>query len=192
MAVLISQNCLRMQVRLLSAAFWLLTAGIMTNWSSTAAESLEYEVKAAFLYNFSKFVEWPVAENQEGGSFPLCVLGTDPFGPVLDATTNGKKVRGVPLIVRRIGSTTQASGCRILFICTSERKRFAKILEEIGVAEILTVSESHGFAAQGGIINFFLDDNDKVRFEINAENARRTGLQINAQLLELARVIGKK
>jgi len=177
-----------MGFRRLKYGFCLLGATITMNWPSDA-ESLEHQVKAAFLYNFAKFVEWPQTNPEVGGSFTLCMLGGDPFGPVLESTTGGKKVHGVPFTLRRIASTKETEGCRILFISASERKRFSKILEEIGGSELLTVSESPGFASQGGMINFFLED-DKVRFEINLEVVRRAGFQFSAQLLQLARLVG--
>jgi hypothetical protein len=145
----------------------------------------EYDVKAAFIYNFAKFVEWPEkATGAHGNVFQLCVLGEDPFGGALNQY-QGKPVKEKKLNIRPLKSIRNASECRILFIAASERDRIVSILEAIGDTPVLTVGDVEGYARHGVVINLRLDSG-KVRFNINQATARRSGLKISSQLLRLA------
>src|SRR5262249_19222992 len=127
----------------------------------------EYQVKAAFLYNFAKFVEWP-AQSFKGSSDPIsiCVLGENPFGASLIDTVEGKAVEGRTFAVRRITEPVQANTCQIVFVASSQRKHFQSEIQELKAPGVLTVGESPGFAAEGGIVNFKLEEG-RVRLEIN-------------------------
>ena len=134
----------------------------------------EYQVKAAFLYNFAKFVEWPK------GSFPnsqapfvLAVIGKDPFGESLDQL-KGKTVGNRELLPKRAGNVDLLEQVNLLFISESEKDRLKSILRKTESAQILTVSDLKGFCEAGGHIAFYLEEN-KVRFEINPEAAERNG-----------------
>jgi hypothetical protein len=144
---------------------------------------LEYRVKAAFLYNFAKFIEWPA---QDTGPIVLGVLGRDPFGAILDQTVEQKSINGRPLVIRRFANVPQAKECHIVFVGTSEKARFAEILPRLASFGILTVGEHHGFLQAGGMINFVVQDNN-VHFEINPEAVRRPGIHISSNLLKLSR-----
>ena len=146
----------------------------------------EYEVKAAFLYNFAKFVEWPQGAFADADS-PLIigVLGDDPFGEVLDRTVAGKLVQGRPLRVQRWKRLVEMRNCHILFISTSEQGSMLSILDKIRPTPVLTVSDSGDFDERGGIVGFIMVDN-KVRFEINNRRAQDAGLKISSRLLMLA------
>lgn len=147
----------------------------------------EYDLKAAFLYNFAKFVDWPPAAFPEpGSSFRICVLGRDPFGGSLQAAVNGEEIAGHRLTVMRSESLAKPSGCQILFVSRSERDQTREILAAVKDSPVLTVGDVPGFLEQGGIINFLLEGN-KVRFEINNEAAARAKLNISSKLLQLAR-----
>jgi len=161
------------------------------NSSAFAQPTNEYQVKAAFLYNFAKFVDWP-AQSFKGPDDPIaiCVLGQNPFGSVLEDTVNGKTLEGRAFVVRNIFDVQQAGGCHILFVSTSERKHLPSILAAIRTPGVLTVGESDGFAAEGGVINFKLEDG-RVRFEINLDAAAKKGLQIRSNLLSLAQIVKK-
>ncbi len=150
---------------------------------------LEYQIKAAFLYNFAKFVEWP-AEKLGDGSAPIviAVIGKDPFGPVLDQTLIGKTVNGRALVVRRVVGLPDLRRCHIAFISSSEKGRLSEILPALAGAGVLTVGDAQRFAEQGGMISFVTEEN-KVRLEINVEAATRAGVQISSKLLKLARVV---
>jgi hypothetical protein len=146
----------------------------------------EYPVKAAFLFNFAKFVEWPVAAFK-GPEDPLaiCVLGQNPFGTALEDVVRDKAVANRAFVVRGVLNTQQATSCQILFVSASERKRFRILLDELKGRSILTVGEADDFTASGGIINFRLKD-ARVRIEIDAKAAERAGLHISSKLLSLA------
>jgi hypothetical protein len=148
----------------------------------------EYEAKAAFLFNFVKFVEWP-AQAFANGNSPLIigVVGDDRSSGVIDQTINGKTANGRRLVVKRFSSFKALTFCHIVFVRSSERDRTRQTLAAAGPCA-LTVGETEGFARGGGIINFTILDG-KLRLEINQTSAERAGLKISAKLLSLARVI---
>jgi YfiR/HmsC-like len=152
-----------------------------------AQEPNEYQVKAAFLYNFAKFVDWP-AESFADSSAPLIigVVGTDPFGRALDEAINGKSVSGRQLTVRRLKWGQNLRGCHVLFISSSERQRLPQIMQSLRGSSVLTVGDVEEFIQQGGIINFILEAS-KVRFEINSRVADQAGLKISSKLLQLGK-----
>lgn len=162
-------------------------AGVFSQ--ASAHEFSEYQVKAAFLYNFTKFVDWPPqpADNH-GTPFAMCVVGEDPFHGVLENIVEGKSVNGQVLAVRHIKKVEDAQGCRIAFISSSEKDRLRPILNALRGAGVLTVGDTKGFAEMGGVINFTLVDN-RVHFEINLEAAKVQGLKISSRLLRLAQVV---
>jgi len=150
----------------------------------------EYQVKAAFLYNFAKFVEWPaVAFEKPQTPYSICVLGSDPFGEDLDIAA-AENVQGRKMMVRRIGDLKSLSGCHILFVSPSERKRLPAVFEALGNAPTFTVGEDEEFVRAGGCLRFYVVEN-RVRFEINLQATERARLKVSAKLLSLARVIGK-
>jgi hypothetical protein len=164
----------------------LLTAGTVS-----AQINDEYRVKAAFLYNFAKFVEWPHdAWSSPADPVTLCVVGKSPFGDALTQVVEGKSVQGRPMCLRQIQDAGAAGNCRILFISDSERKRILTILGAVRGRGVLTVGESPGFAASGGVINFKIDGGH-VRFEINLAAADEQKLTISSKLLSLAEVLRK-
>lgn len=150
--------------------------------SAQSFSSREYEIKAAYLYNFVKYVDWP-----SGDTITIGVLGGNPFGSAL-APLDGKIVKGRRLVIKALDSVHAAQKCQIIFISSSEKQRLPEIFENLKSARVLTVGETQGFASGGGIINF-IEENNKVHFEINAEAARRIGLNISSELLKLARLV---
>jgi hypothetical protein len=152
-----------------------------------AQASNEYQVKAAFLYNFAKFVDWP-AEAFGGSGSPLVigVVGDDPFGGALDQAINGKTIGGRPLVVRRLKWGQELRSCHVLFISSSERQRLPQIIQSLRGASVLTVGDMGEFTQQGGIINFILEAS-KVRFEINSRGAEQARLKISSKLLILSK-----
>jgi hypothetical protein len=157
---------------------------------ASATPPTEYEIKAAFLYNFAKFVQWPEECFTDSGSpIVIGVLGADPFGGVLDATVEGRTAAGRRLAVRRLRNIGE-SQCHILFISASERVRAPHILSALRDTPCLTVSESLDPRARGVMINFVLVEN-RVRFEINLRAAEQARLILNSQLLRLSRNILK-
>jgi uncharacterized protein DUF4154 len=165
---------------LYAVCFWFYGGQKLTAQSTS---SREYEIKAAYLYNFTKYVDWPTSKD----TITIGVLGDNPFGAAL-AAINGKSVKGRRVVVREIASVRDASTCQMIFVSSSQRQRLQEIFENSKNAHVLTVGEMQGFAAEGGIINF-IEENNKVRFEINPDAARRTGLTISSELLKLAKLI---
>lgn len=151
--------------------------------------SSEYKVKAAFLLNFLKFVEWPSSVfPSTNSSYCIGVLGEDPFGEILDNTVRDKNIDGRPVEVKRGQKFTDLTRCHLVFISRSERARLRSILREARTSSTLLVSEIEGFASVGGTINFKVQ-NDKVRFEINPHAAKAAGLRMSSKLLSLATII---
>ncbi|MFQ5656776.1 MAG: YfiR family protein [Candidatus Methylomirabilales bacterium] len=158
------------------------------NVHAQSASLREYQIKAAFLYNFVKFVEWPAeALPPPSVTMNVCVLGDDPFGVALDSI-EGKTVKGRILEVKRFKTVQALEPCHVLFISSSEKKRLARIVETLKGSSVLTVGEMDRFAERGGIINLIITKN-RVRFEINEGAAERAGLKISSKLLKLAEVV---
>lgn len=151
--------------------------------------SLEYQVKAAYLLNFTRYVEWPrEAFKAPGAPVTLCVLGRDPFGSILDATVLGKTSGGRPLSVRRIRKDAEASGCHLVFISRETWRNQRELSRKLSSTGLLTVGESDEFAQEGGVIGFVIQ-NETVRFVINAEAGDRAGLRISSRMLSLAAAV---
>lgn len=156
---------------------------------TSAADSKEYEVKAAFLYNFAKFTEWPAQTEEADGKLNLCVAGDAPIGAVLD-TLQGKDVQGNALNIRRIQAATELDDCQILFVTAPRTDDQLDTLMEtaVGTQGLLSVSDIDGFTKRGGIIELKIIDN-KVRFAINLRAARAAELQLSSKLLGLATAV---
>jgi hypothetical protein len=146
----------------------------------------EYQIKAAFLFNFAKFVEWPPAAFPNATA-PLVigVLGKNPFGSDLEKVMQNKLVDEHPLVIKIFSSPREATGCHILFICNSEKERLPEIFKRLKGTSVLTVGEVANFTQSGGMINFVLQGT-KTRFQINNEAAVNSGLKISSKLLSLA------
>jgi hypothetical protein len=174
---------------------WLVPAVVVSMLVSPSqaqtSRPTEYQVKAAYLYNFGKFVEWPVAAVQPSGdSFDICVLGEDPFGASLDRAVANETIAGKHVVARQIPLPQDAAHCQVLFISSSENKRLKQILVSLGAASVLTVSDLPGFTEHGGMVQFVMEDN-KVRFEVNSTSAQRAGLTLSSELLKVATTVRK-
>jgi len=201
-----------MRVRAYKLIVWvlvLLVAPCAAQGRDESAAQREYQIKAAFLYNFIKFVDWPkekVAESNE--PVVLGIVGKDPFGnafaPVKDKQDKGRKVlikrfkpieelkksgeKDKSLLEREIDSLRK---CHLLFICSSEEKSINEIINLVKGHSVLTIGDMQGFLESGGIINFIMEEK-KVRFEINMTAAKHAKLQIRSQLLRLAKRVIKE
>lgn len=144
----------------------------------------EYQVKAAFLYNFGKFVEWPTNEfASTNAPLVIGIYGESPFGDDLAGVIANKYINGHPVITRKV-SLSELKECQILFIAQSEQKNINDILKDLDGAGVLTVTENMPFDS-GVMINFVLKD-DRIRFEINNTSAEKVGLKLSSKLLILA------
>jgi hypothetical protein len=166
-----------------------LLLGVSLAFIASAQTIDEYQVKAAFLYNFAKFVDWPpLTFRTDKDPVRICVLGQNPFGGALGEAFDGKTVLGRPFVVVSVPNADAVPDCQILFIGSSERKRLRSIFAELRTIGILTVGETEGFAAQGGIVNFKVEDG-RVHLEINIEAAGLAKLRINSRVLSLAQIV---
>ena len=169
-------------------------AGLMAGGTALRAESAsgalsDYQVKAAYLYYFTTFVEWPPESfAQTGDAIVIGILGDDPFGAILDDTLRGKSVNNRKLVVKRFASVKDARDSHILFICASEQDRVPSILKALDGAAVLTVGDLDSFATRGGQIAFHTIDK-KVRFDINVAAVERARIKISAQLMKLGRIV---
>jgi hypothetical protein len=154
-----------------------------------AAQGLEYEVKAAFLYNFSKFVEWPPESLRPDEPFRICLLGDDPFGGRLERTVAGDSVDGHPIAVEHVPVDAGHASCQILFVPRSQTGHVATLVRALDNIAVLTVGESPGFLAAGGIINLVVEGGH-VRFDVNVDRGSALGLRISSKLLRVARNTG--
>ena len=146
----------------------------------------EYHLKAAFLFNFAKFIEWPPqAYANTDSPLVIGVLGDNPFGTALEETIRNKVIDGRTVVVKPIPSLSAATNCQILFISTSEKHRLKEILDSLRGSSVLTVGETDHFTEAGGMINFVLEGN-KIRFQINDQTARGAKLKVSSKLLSLA------
>jgi hypothetical protein len=167
-------------------AIWLgalLSAASGTPQSTAAGE---YEIKAAFLYQFFSFVQWP--EDTGGASACIAIIGRDPFGSHLDEAVKSRSVNGRPLLVIRSKTGRDLGACRIAFISSSEQKDLASILRKLPPA-VLSVGDMPDFCERGGIVGFELSE-QRVRIRINLEAAQRGRLQVSSRLLSVAKVVG--
>ncbi len=163
-------------------------AALATGAAGHASEQLgEYQVKAAFLLNFTKFVAWPPGAFEDGASpLTICVMGDDPFDGTLDQVTEGESVNGRKIAVQRVRRIPKPKSCQMLFISRSE-KEIPAILAEVGPG-VLTVSDADGFLQDGGIIAFVIQGRH-VRFDINQRAAGKAQLTLSARLLSVARSV---
>jgi hypothetical protein len=151
--------------------------------------SAEYKIKAAFLYNFIQYVDWPAdAFADKRSPLIIGVLGDDPFGPVLDETVTGESVHTRKLEVHRFRKVNEVKSCHVLFISSSETSKLAATLAPLKGRSILTVAEMDGFTRGGGMIRLVTQQN-KIRFRINVTSARQSRLTISAKLLQLAEIV---
>jgi YfiR/HmsC-like len=170
------------------AVAWMLVGASCVN--AQKSNPTEYEVKAAYLYNFGRFVEWPAKVNAASEYFSICVLGGDPFGATFDATIAGESINGKKVVVARITKPQDAASCRILFISSSEESRLKEILATLDKTSVLTVSDISQFTRRGGMIQFLTEAN-RVRFEVNLTIAEHAGLTLSSQLLKVAIAVRK-
>lgn len=157
----------------------------------SAQQVNEYYIKAAYVYNLTKFVEWPPQVYKNGADpIVICVAGQSPIQEALLEAVKGERIDGRTLIVQQFPAAEQARACHVLFVSVSDRKRTRSILEDFKTQGTLTVGETEGFLDEGGAVNFKLDGN-RVHIEVNLNAVERHGLRISPKLLSLARVVRK-
>ena len=169
----------------LAGVFFFVLLAAFSSGAQTAQPS-EYQVKAAFLFNFAKFVDWPATAFPAPASPVIIgVLGKNVFGDSLEQTLHNKSINNRPVELKIFQTVAEATNCHVLFISTSEKGHLAKTLAALQGTSILTVSEMDEFISAGGMINFVIEDS-KIHFEINDSAAEKAGLKISSKLLSLS------
>jgi hypothetical protein len=165
-------------------------AHLLTPSSGYAQDSLsEYQVKAAYLFNFLKFVQWPEDAFQDPlAPIVIGIVGDDPFGEALPQVVVGKTVQGRDLVIRKYHAGEDLRGCHVLFISASEEKRLPQLLASLHGSTVLTVADMDHFVESGGMIQFLIEDS-RVRFAIDVGAADRARVKISSKLLSLARTV---
>ena len=166
--------------------------GLVSLPVATAAQNesnSEYQVKAAFLFHFAQFVDWPPEVfKSEASPLTYCTLGEDPFQGALDASLSGKMIGARPIRVQHLKQSQDIPECQVIFIGTMEKKHMSAVLADLKRTPILTVGDSEHFVNEGGVIGFCLEGK-KIRFEINLNAATQAKLKISAKLLTLAKTV---
>ncbi len=173
---------------LFCAVVWMRGAGVVAAQVPVRVP-IEYQVKAAFLLNFAKFIEWPAAVFVDGRApVNICVFRYDPFGASLDEVLRGKNINNRGLVARRVSEVSELGGCQLIFVSEKEEKRLVEVLSSVRGSSALVIGESEDFAQRGGGIQFFLED-QRLRFAINVDALQRAGLTASSKLLALARIV---
>ncbi len=169
----------------------MLAFALLLNFQQTGAQNkpvLEYQVKAAFLYNFTRFISWPSsAFNSPTAPFVIGIIGNDPFGSYLEDIIDQEKVGDHPLIVQRYHDIKDINNCQILYISMGDDNKIKEVIAGVAHKNVLTVSDAAKVVNRGGIINFFKDDN-KLRVQINAAAAKAAGVEISSKLLKISKI----
>jgi hypothetical protein len=148
----------------------------------------EYQLKAVFLYNFTQFVEWPTNSfTSDQSPMIIGILGTDPFGSYLEETIAGEKINGHPLRIQHYNTVEEIGACQVLFINVADKVKREQIIAKLKGRNILTVSDSPDFLLQGGMIRFFTRQ-DKIKLQVNLEEAKTANLVISSKLLRLVEI----
>jgi len=153
--------------------------------------NVEYQVKAAFLYNFAKFIDWPpTAFLRPDDPFTICLAG-DPFAGALDKVIQGEVLNGRKLSIRRMTAADSAAGCQIVYVAPMQERRYAETNAVPLNSPILTVGETEDFINNGGMIRF-IQTGHRIQFQINADAVSRTSLKVSSRLLRLAEIVRPK
>jgi hypothetical protein len=158
---------------------------LMSGSIAPAQDVTEPSLKAAFVYNFAKFTEWPEDVLPTAGSFSACVLDAGPVGDALERAVKGRQVAGRQITVQRVRLGNALRGCHLLFVSGLNQEQVGAVVSSVRGASVLTISDIDDFARIGGIAHVFVE-NGKMRFDLNLELARRSRLQLSSKLLSLA------
>ena len=170
---------------------WACAAGIALVCAADLAPalaegSLEYPVKAAYLYKFAPFIQWPAtAFDSPSSPFAICIVGADPFGSALDQAVASQRFDARPIVVKRLAKVDRTSGCHVVYLGGGKGAGAADALAAVRGAPVLTVSDAAGRDDVRGVIDFQIRDN-RVRFSIDDQAAQANGLVISSKLLSLA------
>lgn len=172
------------------ATFLMLTVcwlWVTPTWAQSPTEA--YKLKAVYLYNFLKFIDYPAnVFSQSTSHLHICILGKDPFLSLLPQILKGKKAKDHPIATTQLNHVNQGQHCHLLFISQSETDRLSRILDYLANSPVFTVSDIKGFVFQGGMLEFY-GTNDRIQFFINYNNVLKADLKIGSRLLRLASLV---
>jgi hypothetical protein len=178
------EGCVRLRRLILATVVCLSCMG-----ATQAQAQSEDQIKAAFLFNFARYVEWPTtAFAGPDTAVRICMAGSTAFANVVAQTVSGKSVENRPVRVDTLAELSGASDCHILYLGEGIGSAAADVASSLSGVSVFTVADRAGFAKQGGMANFIRADN-KVRFEINPSAAKMAGLKVSSRLLRLAKVV---
>ncbi|GFO55930.1 hypothetical protein GMSM_29370 [Geomonas sp. Red276] len=170
--------------RLVLLVCLLATSAWLASPPAARAGAGEYQLKAAFLYNFLKFVDRPAEAVTSPATICIGILGRDPFEDALDSL-KGKRAKGRRVVVLRVRSVEEARSCDLLFVSASEKGHLSHLLKQANALHLLTVADHEGFCEAGGMINL-ITVNNRIAFDVNLAAANRARLKVSSQLLRLA------
>ncbi len=157
--------------------------------SAQISTTREYQIKAAFLFNFTQFVEWPSQSfSTPQSNAVIGILGPNPFGNYLEETITGESINKHPLVIRHFNSVDDIINCQVLFINIQDKGQLQTIIEKLKGKNILTISDANGFSKLGGMIRLYTKD-DKINMQVNLEAAKAENLIISSKLLKLAEIV---
>jgi hypothetical protein len=161
---------------------------VVASLASAATPESEAEVKAEFVERFTRFIEWPAGAQPSDAAFVVCIWGESPTSAQLALVLAHRKIHGRAVQVKRVHEAEVLTGCQILYLAPTARDEVERVAGELRGKPVLSVGDARGFAELGLVINLFVDEASHVRFEINAEAARASGLQISAKLMTLGKL----
>lgn len=174
--------------KILSSRFVVAFLLVIFHLQVQAQPSLEYQLKAVFLFNFTQFVDWPAGSfDTDQSPLVIGILGENPFGSYLDETVAGELIKGHPVVTRYYKNVDEIQSCHLLFINNTEASKRKEAIEALKGKNILTVCDAPDFAAQGGMIRFFTLQN-KIKLQINLEACKESKLVLSSKLLKLAEI----
>ncbi len=158
-------------------------------FSAQAPATREYQVKAAFLFNFTQFVEWPSQSFATPQSPAVIgILGKDPFGNYLEETISGESINKHPLVIQHYNTPDEVMNCHVLFINLKDKDKQQQIIDKLKGKNVLTISDASGFSKLGGMIRLYTKD-DKINIQINLDATKAEGLIVSSKLLKLAEIV---
>lgn len=175
----ISHSCSRFLLVVYGALFF----------SAQTSTTREYQIKAAFVFNFTQFVEWP-AQSFSTPQSPavIGIIGKDPFGNYLEETIAGETINKHPLVIQHFNTVEEVTNCHILFVNINDKAKLQSIIEKLKGKSILTISDNNSFTKLGGMIRLYTRD-DKINIQVNLEETKAGNLTISSKLLKLAEIV---
>ncbi len=151
------------------------------------AQSIEYSVKASFIEKFARFTDWNALTSED--YFVIDVLGESPFNGELEKIAKKIKIKNRTVKINYIDNYQDIKNCQLLFICASERNRISEIMKFIEHQNILTIADTPGFCKKGVHLNFYIDESETIKYEVNPIAFKKSNLSVEMQLLSFGKIV---